>query len=66
MTMHGASPNRSVDLRRRAFAGRWLGDDLRFAVRPDVTSPPFPDGTLTHGDVLDHPAFPLVYPHPAD
>ncbi len=62
MTVHGAPPNRSQTRPRRAFSSRWLGDDARFAVRPGETSPPFPDVRLKHGDPLDHPSFPLVYP----
>ncbi len=62
MTVHGAPPNRSRTRSRRAFSSRWLGDDARFAVRPGETSPPFPEVRLKHGDLPDHPSFPLVYP----
>ncbi len=61
LTLHGAPPNRSKALRRRAFSSRWVGDDARFAVRQGVTSPPFREVDLKHGDRLDHPAFPVVY-----
>jgi hypothetical protein len=43
-------------------AFRWFGDDARFARRPDVTSPPFPELTLQPGDRLDTPLFPVVWP----
>ena len=61
LTLHGAPPNRSKSLRRRAFSSRWVGDDARFAKRPGITSPPFPEVRLNHGAPLDHPAFPLIY-----
>ena len=39
-----------------------LADEYnRFAVRQGVTSPPFSEVDLKHGDRLDHPAFPVVY-----
>lgn len=60
-TLHGAPPNRSLDRRRRAFSSRWVGDDARFAERPGMTSPPFPDVTLRQGDEMDAPEFPLVW-----
>ncbi len=39
------------------------GDDVRFAVRPHATSPPFPEleGVLGQGDVLEHPLFPRLF-----
>jgi ectoine hydroxylase-related dioxygenase (phytanoyl-CoA dioxygenase family) len=62
LTLHGAPGNRSLSTRRRAVAFRWFGDDARFARRPDVTSPPFPELTLQPGDRLDTPLFPVVWP----
>ncbi len=62
MTLHGAPPNRSASRRRRAIASRWIGDDARFADRQGTVSPPFPDLTLQHGDPMDAPDFPVVYP----
>ena len=62
LTVHGAPPNRSPTLRRRAFSSRWIGDDTRFAVRAGETSPPFPGLTLEHGDPMDAPEFPVVFP----
>ena len=60
LTLHGAGGARN---RRRAFSVRIVGDDVRLAVRPHATSPSFPelDGALGHGDVLDHPLFPVLW-----
>lgn len=59
-TVHGAPANRSTG-RRRGFSSRWVGDDATFADRGGMTSPPFPDLKLRHGDPLDAPEFPIVY-----
>ncbi len=61
MILHGAPPNRSEILWRRAFSSRWVGNDARFAVRRGTTSPPFPEVKLDPGARLDHPAFPVVW-----
>lgn len=59
--IHGAPPNNSASAMRRAFSLRLLGDEARFVRRPGmVTSPPFPDVDLAHGDLLAHPAFPAL------
>ena len=59
LTLHRA--NGSAD-RRRAFSVRLLGDDARYALRPNPTSPRFDDlGTLASGDPFDHPAFPVLW-----
>ena len=44
------------------FTRNLVGDDVRFAVRPHATSPPFPEleGVLAHGDALEHPLFPRL------
>ena len=60
LTLHGAPPNRSARVARRAFSTRWFGEDARFARRPGVTSPPFREVELAPGAPLEHPAFPLV------
>jgi ectoine hydroxylase-related dioxygenase (phytanoyl-CoA dioxygenase family) len=59
LTLHAAAGSRN---RRRAFSVRLIGDDVRFAVRPHATSPPFPEleGVLAHGDPLEHPLFPRL------
>ena len=64
LTVHGAAGNESASARRRAFVHRWVGDDVRFKVRPGEVSPPFPEvhERLSDGDPLDDPEFPLVWP----
>ncbi len=64
LTVHGAAGNESASARRRAFVHRWVGDDVRFKVRPGEVSPPFPEvhKRLSDGDPLDDPEFPLVWP----
>ena len=64
LTVHGAPGNASASARRRAFVHRWVGDDVRFKVRPGEVSPPFPEvhERLGDGDPLDDPEFPLVWP----
>ena len=63
LTVHGAPPNRSANLRRRGFAARWLGDDATYAVRSGIISPPFPglEKKLHEGDPMDTKEFPLVW-----
>ena len=58
-TLHAAAGSRN---RRRAFSVRLIGDDVRFALRPHATSPPFPEleGVLAHGDAFEHPLFPRL------
>ena len=64
LTVHGAPGNASKSARRRAFAHRWVGDDVRFKLRGGEVSPPFPEvhRRLRDGDPLDDPEFPLVWP----
>ena len=61
LTLHAAAGSRR---HRRAFSVRLVGDDVRIAVRPNPTSPTFPEleGVLGHGDRLDHPLFPRLWP----
>ena len=63
LTVHGAPGNASKSARRRAFAHRWVGDDVRFRIRGGEVSPPFPEvhRRLRDGDALDDPEFPLVW-----
>ena len=63
LTVHGAPGNASQSARRRAFAHRWVGDDVRFKIRGGEVSPPFPEAhrRLRDGDPLDDPEFPLVW-----
>ncbi len=61
-TLHGAPPNNSTNAQRRAFSLRLVGDDIRFARRENiVTSPPFENIQLQHGDPLEADEFPLLY-----
>ncbi len=60
-TIHGAPPTTNLKSRRRGFSTRWIGDDVRFAVRPWKTSPPFPEVELSHGDCMNHPSFPQLW-----
>jgi ectoine hydroxylase-related dioxygenase (phytanoyl-CoA dioxygenase family) len=64
LTLHAAAGSRN---RRRAFSVRLVGDDVRLAARPHKTSPSFPelDGVLDHGDRLEHPLFPRLWPRDA-
>ena len=60
-TIHGAPANTSQLDHRRAFSLRLVGDGTYFVRRPGiVTSPPFSDVTLNHGDVLTGDAFPIL------
>lgn len=59
-TLHGAS-NGLVERRRRAFSTRWLGDDVRYCVRPGETSPPYPDIGLESGERMREDWFPILW-----
>jgi len=60
-TIHGAPANASKSNQRRAFSLRLVGDNTRFVRREGiVTSPPFPDVTLEHGDMLSGQEFPML------
>ena len=62
-TIHGAPANNSASAQRRAFSLRLVGDDVRFVSRQDiVTSPPFTQVKLKHGDALAGDEFPALYP----
>lgn len=62
LTLHAAA---GVDgtRRRRVLSVRFLGDDMVHAVRPWVTSPPFPGlaDRLPDGAPLDDPLFPVLF-----
>jgi ectoine hydroxylase-related dioxygenase (phytanoyl-CoA dioxygenase family) len=62
LTLHSAA---GVDgtRRRRVLSVRFLGDDMVHAVRPWLTSPPFPglDERLPDGAPLDDPLFPVLW-----
>jgi len=58
-TIHGAPANTSTSTQRRAFSLRLVGDGAKFARREGVvTSPPFSQVSLQHGDPLDGEEFP--------
>ncbi len=63
-TVHGASGNPSATARRRAFATRWLGDDIRYAEREGRVSPPIQGHGLAPGDPVDSETFPVVWREP--
>ena len=61
LTLH-ASGGVSPTARRRVFSVRYLGDDIRHAVRPWRTSPPFVglSDRLADGAVMDDALFPRL------
>ena len=62
--VHGAPANNSLNKQRRAFSLRLVGDDTRFVRRENIiTSPPFDEVKLQHGDPLAGDEFPLLYQH---
>ena len=62
LTIHGA-PGFPFAGRRRVLSLRYLAEDARHALRPWVTSPPFPEleGVLPDGAPMEHPLFPVVW-----
>lgn len=60
LALHGAAGSTG---RRRVMSLRFLGEDMRHAVRPWKTSPDFPGlaDELPDGAVLDHPLFPVIW-----
>ncbi|MBI3756785.1 MAG: phytanoyl-CoA dioxygenase family protein [Deltaproteobacteria bacterium] len=58
-TLHGSSGNASTTQRRRAFASRWLGDDVVFTNAPSTWLFPNTHG-LKPGDPVNGPLFPVV------
>lgn len=59
LTLHGSSGNTSTTQRRRAFASRWLGDDVVFTNVPATWLFPAESG-LKPGDLVGGPQFPVV------
>jgi ectoine hydroxylase-related dioxygenase (phytanoyl-CoA dioxygenase family) len=61
LTLHGAHPNRTMNMRRRAHSLRFAGDDAAFKSRPYI---PSQDGTrtLVDGGPLDSEQYPVVWP----
>ncbi|MFM7848512.1 MAG: phytanoyl-CoA dioxygenase family protein [Rubrivivax sp.] len=62
LTLH-ATGGVEAGRRRRVFSVRFLGDDMRHAPRPWVTSPEFPGlaEVLPAGAPMEHPLFPLLW-----
>jgi len=65
LTLHAAG-GVAEGRRRRVFSVRFLGDDMRHAPRPWVTSPEFPGlaERLPAGAALDDPLFPVLWERP--
>lgn len=59
LTIHGSSGNSSLTQRRRGYSVRLLGDDARYAYRPQ-TSYVIGEGLQDGGSILGHPDFPLL------
>lgn len=59
-TLHGARGN-PAQVRRRAFAMRFVGDDARYGVRSGATAPPFPDHRMKPGQRLREDWFPVMW-----
>lgn len=65
-TIHGAPANTSASAQRRAFSLRLVGDGAKFMRRAGiVTSPPFKQVTLQHGDPFKADEFPVLHHRPA-
>jgi len=62
-TVHNGPPNPGPG-RRRGFATRWLGDDVRYCERPGRCSPPFPELgiDLKPGARMREDWFPVLWP----
>lgn len=61
-TLHGAPANNSPATQRRAFSLRLVGEGTTFRRRDGiVSSPPFPDVTLSDGEPLHGDEFPLLF-----
>ena len=59
-TLHAANPNRSPDIRRRAFSLRFAGEDARWTPRSYIPSRPESSG-LKEGGPLDSEEYPVVW-----
>lgn len=61
LSLHAAAGVK--EKRRRVFSVRFLGDDIRHAPRPWVTSPDFPGlaQQLPAGAAMEHPLFPVLW-----
>jgi ectoine hydroxylase-related dioxygenase (phytanoyl-CoA dioxygenase family) len=60
-TLHGTT-DALLKSRRRAFSSRWLGDDVRYFLRPGETSPPLPEGVgVKEGEAMPVDWFPVLW-----
>ncbi len=59
MTVHGAAGNTSPKRRRRGYAIRYTGEDIRYDLRPGLSQPLICD-ELKPGDPLDCERYPVV------
>ena len=57
LTVHGAGGNTTLDMRRRALATRWVGEDVTYRVREGSHQPLCAPGLKT-GDLLPADQFP--------
>lgn len=62
-TIHGAGPNTSGTMWRRAISVRFCGDDARYFHRAGAPMKPH-HHQVADGDVLDSPDCPVVWPTP--
>lgn len=58
--IHGA-PGNTTNTRRLAFATRWAGETMTYAIRAGHMHPTFPHCGLRHGDPLGGTTFPVVW-----
>ncbi len=59
-TLHGTT-NAVTSSRRRAFSTRWLGDDVRYTIRPGATSPPLEGLGVADGERMPESLFPVLW-----
>jgi ectoine hydroxylase-related dioxygenase (phytanoyl-CoA dioxygenase family) len=60
LTVHGAGGNTRQDRRRRGYAVRYTGEDVRYDPRPG-TSKVLHDEGLAAGELMDSKRFPVVW-----
>ncbi len=58
--IHGSGPNYTKDLKRRAAAITFSGDDARYFFRQSAPPQPHHSHSLKDGDVMDSDQFPVV------
>jgi len=65
LIIHGSAGNTHRKNRRRGYAVRYAGDDVRYDERPG-TSVPLHEASLNDGDLLDSERFPVVWRREAE